>query len=128
EVAGQVYAGLDGETGARDDLARIPRLQVIYVRAVAVYLLADGVARAVREVFAVARALDDPARHVVHLRALYLAPVGDRLAHKLYRRVARVAHDGEYFDVLCARLLAHVPRPSLVGVDCAGLFQLGPNV
>src|SRR5688500_4407955 len=69
ELAFEVDAGLDGEGGARRDAARIPRLEVVDVRAVAVHLLADGVARAVRELLAEARALDDAPGDVVHLRA-----------------------------------------------------------
>src|SRR5919109_1191484 len=44
ELAFQVDARLDGEAGARDDAARIPGLEVVDVGAVAVPLLADGVA------------------------------------------------------------------------------------
>src|ERR1044071_6778281 len=68
EAAFEVDAGLDGEACARDDAARIPRLEVVDVGAVAVAFFADGVAGAVRELLGVARAADDFARNVVHLR------------------------------------------------------------
>src|ERR671928_1673311 len=90
EAAFEVDAGLDGEAGAWDDAARVARLEVVDVGAVAVPLFADGVAGAVRELLAVAGALNHPARHVVNFRAAYHAPLAERLAHEVGRRVARL--------------------------------------
>ena len=69
ELAFEINTGLDGKGGARDDAARVAGLQIVYVRAVAVNLFADGVACAVQELRAIACPRLPP-RHVVNVRAL----------------------------------------------------------
>jgi hypothetical protein len=83
---GQVDPGLDREAHAGHDLALVAGLEVVDVDAVAVHLVADGVAGAVQEVGAEAALLDVAARDVVHLVAVDGAPAGHRFGHERRRR------------------------------------------
>src|SRR5215204_2893701 len=128
EAAFEVDAGLDGEAGAGDDAARVARLEVVDVGAVAVPLFADGVARAVRELFAVAGALDTAAGHVVHFGGAYLPAFAEGRADGLGGGVAGLTHDVEDLDVLVGHRLANIADPGLVGDDGAGPLQLFRDV
>src|SRR5262249_6804814 len=97
---GQVDAGLDRETGARQDAAILVRLQVVHVGAVAVRLLADGVAGAVDEIFPVAGLVDHLAGGLVHLPALQYHAVLKTLADAVDGGVTGRGHDVEDARVL----------------------------
>ena len=62
----QINPGFHGEERARQDAAVVVCFQIVHVRAGSVHFFADGMARAVDELVAVALATDVLARGVVH--------------------------------------------------------------
>src|SRR5262245_42550736 len=93
----QVDAWLHRKARARHDSAFFARLQAVHVGAVAVDFLTDGMARAMAEIVAVARFLDDRPASLIDLPAPQEVPAGKRRADLGDRRIARRRHDGEDF-------------------------------
>ena len=125
---GQVDAGLNGEAGARQDAALFARLEVVHVGAVAMRLLADGVARAVAEILTVPCAVDHVADRLVHLPALNRRPFGKRALDSTDGRVAGTRDDLENLLVACRHRLADEPGPRQVAVDGPWAIEFGPQV
>src|SRR5690348_10197232 len=83
----KVDTRLDREAAARQHLSFFVRLQVVHVGAIAVRLLADGMAGAMTESRTVPGLLDHVARRLVHLPAAQMRTVGKRQAHLVDGRV-----------------------------------------
>ena len=84
----QVNPRLDREARPRQHAPLLVRLQVVHVGAVAVRLLADGVAGAVTEEFSVARLLDNLPRRLIDLPALKRLTLAKRLLDSFDARIA----------------------------------------
>src|SRR5437667_10416592 len=89
EPARQVDPGLDREPDPGHERALVGGLEVVDVRAGAVQVTVDRVARAVHEVLGVAGGPDDGARGIVHL-----APGGDPSPFPLPRPLRTVSEQG----------------------------------
>ncbi len=94
----EINSGLNGKAGGGNDLPIIAGLKIVHVGAVAVDVLADGMSVAVDEKIAVALALDDVSRRVIHLVAVDDSALAHRPLHETDGRVARLSYHSEDFN------------------------------
>src|SRR5438067_72819 len=128
ELAFLVDAWLDGKTNAGGDETRIARLEVIDVHAVAVAFLADRVAGAMGELFAVPGALDHAARDIVDFRAVNSFSFTHIFADEFRRGIPRFPDDVEDADVFFRHGVSDEAGPGLVGVDRARLAEFANDI
>src|SRR5690606_34400683 len=101
----------DRESRAGDELSGIPCLEVIDVRAVAVALFTNGVARSVEKFVGISRFGDDPARDVVRLSAGYRPTLLECIADRFKGGLLRVEHDVPDTGVFFGNTLADITHP-----------------
>lgn len=125
---GEVDAGFDGEEGAGDDGAVVVGLVVVHIGAVAVDLLADGVAGAVEEVLVEGAFFEEAAAGIVDFEAVELPALTGGGLDAADGGVAGAGDGGKDVEHGVGRIGAAEAGPGDVVVDGAGGFVLGPEV
>src|SRR5579863_136950 len=125
---GQIDAGLDGETGSRNDPALVVRLKVIHISAGAVDLLADGVAGAMNEVITEAAILNIGSGGIIHFKTVQGLATLDSTLDTLDGAIASVTHHVENILESRGRRAATITGPRNVVVHGQRVIELGPHV
>src|SRR5205085_2059842 len=111
EFAFKIDTRLDRKQNAGGDEARVARLEIIDVHAVAMAFFADGMAGAMGELLAVTGLLDHAAGDIVHLGAADPFPFPNIPPHELRRGIAGFPDDIEDPDVILRHGVADETGP-----------------
>src|SRR5450755_3660762 len=104
------------------------RLQIVKVGAVAVYLRADVMACAVREIFTESRVANYLPCRIVGLPASERGSMGESILHQADGGIASLAHGVKDVMLALAGLAAHDAGPGDVVVAGAGRLLTGPDI
>ncbi len=103
-------------------------LKIVHIRPVGMDVRANRVSRAVDEIIAVPGLLDVSARRPIHFPPGNPPSGVDRIGHRLYSGIARVAYDCENLMHLPRRRRAHESHPRDVVVHRTWTILLAPHI